>query len=127
MVQGVEAGRAFAAGIAQLAFCSGWRSGLLVLLALGLVSEWMLAGAAVGAAIGTLQGRLLSAGDLRAWRHGIDGFNPAILGILGAGAFADFSTDLAWILAATIVVGAVDRAAWPWAVRLGLLDRKSVV
>ncbi|MDJ0740785.1 MAG: urea transporter [Gammaproteobacteria bacterium] len=115
-----DVGKAFAAGIAQLVFCSGWRAGLLVLAALALVSPWMLVGAAVGGAIGTLLGRWRASGDRYAWRNGMDGFNPAILGIIGAGAFAALSTDLAWVLAAMLAVVAIDQAIRPWAGRVGL-------
>jgi hypothetical protein len=113
------AGKAFAAGIAQLVFCSGWRAGLLVLSALALVSEWMLVGAVVGGAIGTVSGRLWGRSNLHAWRNGMDGFNPAILGIIGAGAFAAFSTDLGWIIAAMVLVVGIDQVIRPWAGRVG--------
>lgn len=114
-----DVGKAFAAGIAQLAFCSGWRAGLLVLSALALVSEWMLVGAVVGGAIGTVLGRLCARGNLQAWRNGMDGFNPAILGIIGAGAFPAFSTDLGWITAAMLFVVGIDQLIRPWAGRVG--------
>ncbi len=116
-----DAGKAFAAGFAQLVFCSGWRAGLLVLCALALVSEWMLVGAVVGGATGTLLGRLCARGNLHAWRHGMDGFNPAILGIIGAGAFAALSTDLGWIIAAMVSVSAIDQVIRPWTRRTGFL------
>lgn len=114
-----EVGESFAAGIAQLVFCSGWRAGLLVLLALVLVSEWMFVGAVVGGAIGTVLGRLCGRGNLYAWRNGMDGFNPAILGIIGAGAFAAFSTDLGWIIAAMVFVVGIDQVIRSWAGRAG--------
>ena len=114
-----DAGKAFAAGFAQLVFCSGWRAGLLVMSALALVSEWMLVGATVGCAIGTLLGRLGNRDNLHAWRNGMDGFNPAILGIIGAGAFAAASMDLAWIVAAMLFVVGIDRLIRPWAGRVG--------
>ena len=114
-----DAGEAFFAGIAQLVFCSGWRAGLLVLTALALVSEWMLVGVVVGGAIGTVLGRLCAGGNLHAWRNGMDGFNPAILGIIGAGGFAALSTDIGWIIAAMVFVVGFDQLIRPWAGRLG--------
>jgi urea transporter len=113
------AGKAFAAGIAQLVFCSGWRAGLLVLSALALVSEWMLVGAVLGGAIGTVLGWLGSRGNLDAWRNGMDGFNPAILGIIGAGACAAFSTDLGWVMVAMVSVVGIDQVVRPWSGRVG--------
>ena len=86
-----------------------WRAGLLVLSALALVSEWMLVGTVIGCAIGTVLGRLCARGNLHAWYNGMDGFNPAILGIIGAGAFAAFSADLGWIIAAMVFVVGVDQ------------------
>jgi len=114
-----DAGEAFFAGIAQLVFCSGWRAGLRVLTARALVAEWMLVGVGVGGAIGTVLGRLCTRGNLHAWRNGMDGFNPAILGIIGAGGFAAFSTDLGWIIAAMVFVVGIDQLIRPWAGRAG--------
>jgi len=114
-----DVGKAFAAGIAQLVFCSGWRAGLLVLSALALVSKWMLVGAVLGGAIGTASGRLFGRGNLHAWRNGMDGFNPAILGVIGAGAFARFSADLGWIVAAMVLTVGIDQVIRPWAGRAG--------
>jgi Urea transporter len=79
--------QAFLAGFAQLVFCSRPVPGALTALGLLAYSPQMLAGASAGAAIGTVLERWTTGLDRKSWREGIGGFNPALLGIFGCGAF----------------------------------------
>ena len=89
--------RAFFAGLAQLIFCSTPPAGVLVALGLGVLSPWMLAGAAGGCLLGTVAGRVMPGITREAWLAGLAGFNPAILGIVGAGALAAGQQDAVWL------------------------------
>lgn len=88
---------AFFAGFAQLVFCSTLPAGLLVALGLGILSPWMLVGAAAGCLLGTLAGRLTPGMTRESWAAGLAGFNPAILGIVGAGALAAGRPEAWWL------------------------------
>jgi hypothetical protein len=98
-----EWSQAFLAGLAQLVFCSRPVPGILAAVGLLAYSPRMLAGAAAGAAVGTVLEHWATGLNRKAWRDGIGGFNPAILGIFGCGAFATGGNRI-WLILPLLVL-----------------------
>lgn len=95
--------RSFLSGLAQLIFCSSPFAGALVAIGLGVLSPWVLLSASIGCAVGTVVGRKLPGVGRDEWRAGLTGFNPALLGILGAGAIPSGALELTFLLSSMIL------------------------
>ncbi len=71
--------------LSQIAFSERTGSGVLILAAITVMAPWSAVGAIIGALSGTLSGMALSRSPKASWRQGLDGVNPAILGLIWGG------------------------------------------
>jgi len=83
----LETGRAVLLSLAQVAFTNTPLQGLLILLAIALLSPWSALGALIGALLSAMIGPRLGQ-SLEDLNSGLGGYNSAILGILWGGALA---------------------------------------
>lgn len=81
-------------GCAQLAFCDSTLAGVLVLAGITLVAPFSGLGTLVGAAFGTIVGRLVPVYRREEWAWGLASFNPAIIGLLWGGFLASSEMHL---------------------------------
>ncbi len=98
-------------GLAQMAFCDGALSGLLVLAGIAALSPASAAGALAGVVVGTVAGRFVGTWDKYEWEVGLAGPNTAIVGILWGGIFAGVQWDLAQFALALVLCLAIERTA----------------
>jgi len=69
-------------GLGQLVFSDSTAGGVIVLIAIAIISPWSGVGAVSGVIVGTCAGYFLSIYPRNLWQIGLSGYNSAIVGIL---------------------------------------------
>jgi len=106
--------------VGQLALCEGPLAGALIAGALALVSPWAAAGALAGATFGTAVGAAGMTRSTSAWRHGLAGYNTAIVGLLWGGLAAQGDFNLPLFVALLALCAAFDEVFRQGLARLAL-------
>jgi urea transporter len=106
-------------GVAQVIFCERALAGLLLLVAVAVLSPWAALGALAGAALATAV--RLPAEDAREdWQIGLAGFNAAIVGMFWAGPLARLGAAATLFPIALLGCLAIENVLRPHFRRFGL-------
>lgn len=104
----------FLRGAGQIIFCGNAAAGVLVVFGIAMLAPWTALGLLLGVATGTALGRIDASLPAAAWRDGLAGFNPGIVGMLWAGPLARADATATLLPLALLSVVALDSCLRAW-------------